>query len=218
MRLDISFKNPDHNIDFDDFLLDLPVDSPIFRIWESPRYFVVMGRSSPDSDVNWLNCTCDGVPVLRRRSGGGVVLQGPGCLNYTVLLSSDLPFCSTIRTAFESILGIIASALEKTLPDDLSVELLGSSDLCIGNRKFSGNAQRRRKNRFYVHGTILYDMDISLIERYLNMPEEQPDYRKGRAHRDFLCNFPVGDSSIITDALVYAFSEIEGLARTRGRI
>ncbi len=216
MRLEISFENPGNNVEFDDFLLNLPVDFPIFRIWESPRYFVVMGRSSPDSDVNWLNCTCDGVPILRRRSGGGVVLQGPGCLNYTILLSSNLPSYSTIRGAFESILKIIANNLTNLLPDEMDIELLGISDLCIDNRKFSGNAQRRRKNRFYVHGTILYDMDISLIERYLNMPANQPDYRKGRGHRDFVCNFPVRERSLIRDALIYAFSEIEKLVRTRG--
>ena len=57
-----------------------------------------------------------------------------------------------------------------------------------GEKKFSGNAQRRAKYHILHHGTILYKFDLSLISRYLNMPQEIPEYRKHRSHTDFVTN------------------------------
>jgi lipoate-protein ligase A len=63
-------------------------------------------------------------------------------------------------------------------------------DLVIGTgeKKFSGNAQRRGRDFILHHGTILYSFDLSLISRYLKVPKKMPDYRAGRAHTDFVTN------------------------------
>ena len=37
-------------------------------------------------------------------------------------------------------------------------------------------------------GTILYDFDLRMIARYLQMPKDIPDYRRGRGHDDFVAN------------------------------
>jgi lipoate---protein ligase len=37
-------------------------------------------------EVNAAACAAGGVPIYRRCSGGGTVLQGPGCLNYSLVL------------------------------------------------------------------------------------------------------------------------------------
>jgi len=55
-------------------------------------------------------------------------------------------------------------------------------------KKFSGNAQHRRRNHILHHGTILYDFDLSLIEKYLPLPPQIPDYRRGRRHIEFVTN------------------------------
>ena len=66
----------------------------------------------------------------------------------------------------------------------------GISDLCLGERKFSGNAQRRRRDWLLHHGTILHDFDLDQIARYLREPARQPDYRAARSHADFITNLP----------------------------
>jgi len=56
------------------------------RFW-NPRHFVVVGYANRiANEVNVAACEKRGVPILRRCSGGGTVLQGPGCLNYTLIL------------------------------------------------------------------------------------------------------------------------------------
>src|SRR5262249_36514773 len=64
----------------------------------------------------------------------------------------------------------------------------GISDLALGGRKFSGNAQQRKRGHLLHHGTLLYAFDVGRIARYLRLPPRQPEYRAGRSHRDFLRN------------------------------
>src|SRR5688500_9592021 len=78
-----------------------------------------------------------------------------------------------------------AAALSKVLGKTASVE--GFTDLALDGRKFSGNAQRRKRTHLLFHGTFLLDFDLRLIERYLRPPLRQPDYRRDRSHLDFLC-------------------------------
>jgi lipoate-protein ligase A len=66
---------------------------------------------------------------------------------------------------------------------------IGNRQSAIGNSlKFSGNAQRRKKNFLLFHGTFLLNFDIALIDKFLRMPSKEPDYRQGRSHKDFLTN------------------------------
>ena len=49
---------------------------------------VVIGRSSRTADeVDLEYCRAEGIPVLRRCSGGAAVVVGPGCLMYSVVLA-----------------------------------------------------------------------------------------------------------------------------------
>ena len=62
----------------------------------------------------------------------------------------------------------------------------GTSDVAVGDRKISGNAQARRWRALLVHGTLLVDFDHDLAETVLKHPPREPAYRRGRGHRDFL--------------------------------
>ena len=67
----------------------------------------------------------------------------------------------------------------------------GHTDLAIGERKFSGNSQRRRRHFLLFHGTFLLNFDLALVSELLPMPSKQPDYRESRPHADFLTNLKV---------------------------
>src|SRR6476661_8339047 len=88
--LDLTLPSPIENLALDEALLeDLEENEshPVLRLWESDRHFVVLGRSSSlTEDVHLDACEQHAIPVLRRASGGGIVLQGPGCLSYAVVL------------------------------------------------------------------------------------------------------------------------------------
>jgi lipoate-protein ligase A len=89
----------------------------------------------------------------------------------------------------------------------LGVPLLrneGHCDLSLYGRKVSGNAQRRTQTAILHHGTILYNFDAARVERFLKQPHRQPQYRAGRAHREFLGNLPLAADEI-RDRLVSAW-------------
>ena len=48
------------------------------------------------------------------------------------------------------------------------------------------------------HGTLLYDFDISLVERLLAHPPREPQYRAGRGHADFIANLPTTGQQVRT--------------------
>src|SRR3989338_2013917 len=88
---DISFPTPQENILFDDVLLSLAEEGKsesVLRCWESPKMFIVLGRIGKAADDIHIDTVLqDKIPVLRRSSGGGTVLQGKGCLNFSLILS-----------------------------------------------------------------------------------------------------------------------------------
>ena len=186
--LDLTLPSPIENLALDEALLDELNEvggDPVLRFWESGRHFVVMGPSCRlMDDVHVDTCEADGVPVLRRASGGGTVLQGPGCLSYALVLPLTLhPQLANICGTNQFILERMAGALHRWEPDTV---FLGISDLAIGGKKISGNAQRRKRNALLFHGTILYAMQGALVARYLKQPARQPEYRENRPHGAFL--------------------------------
>ena len=186
--LDLTLPSPEENLALDEALLD-ELDEhggdPILRFWESDRYFVVLGPSCRlVEDVHVAACEQDGVRVLRRASGGGTVLQGPGCLSYAFVLPLTVhPDLGDIRSTNRVILERIALALRRWEP---ATAFRGISDLAIDGMKISGNAQRRKRHALLFHGTILHAMTGELIARYLKQPARQPEYREGRPHGAFL--------------------------------
>lgn len=206
---DISFPTPQENIVFDEVLWRLAEKhsrGEYLRFWESPRIFIVMGLTGrAEIDVNSIHAQQDNILVLRRSSGGGTVLQGPGCLNYTLVLSKQKhPELNDLRKSYEWISAKVIEALGSA---GCEAYFRPTSDLATSppsEKKFSGNAQRRGKRYILHHGTILYKFDLSLISRYLNMPKDIPEYRKRRSHTDFLTNIPI-DPRVFKDHLARIF-------------
>lgn len=196
---DLTLRTPEENLACDEALLNFCEGANhegVLRLWHSPRYFVVLGYANRAStEVNLVFCKENGIPVMRRCSGGGTVLQGPGCLNYSLLLRFEgEPSLEGISQTNEFVLARHQKALTELT--GASVERHGHTDLAIGGLKFSGNAQRRGRSFLLFHGCFLVNMDLELIEKVLPLPSRQPDYRLNRSHRDFLMNLRVPEEAL----------------------
>ena len=184
--LDLTLASPAENLACDEALLDW---CEALRFWESPEPFVVVGYANKvASEVNVAAAEAKGIAVCRRCSGGGTVVQGPGCLNYTLVLriTEDGPL-RNITAANQFIMERNRAAVQSLYPDS-EITVRGHTDLCLGDLKFSGNSQRRRKNFLLFHGTFLLNFDLALVGKVLRMPSKQPDYRQHRTHAEFLAN------------------------------
>ncbi len=124
-RLDLTLSTPAENLACDEALLDAAEageSGEVLRFWETQEYFVVVGYANKlATEVNVAACESRGVPVLRRCSGGGTVLQGPGCLNYALVLRirTDGPLRS-ISSANQFIMERNRKAVQSALAHDAS--------------------------------------------------------------------------------------------------
>lgn len=139
-------------------------------------------------------------PVIRRSSGGGTVLHGPGILNYSVwlVIQPDFPALFDVRKSYCEILGALTRALNESLGlgdgDPGAIFCAGQSDLArqvepppAPARKVSGTAQFRKRGVLCHHGSLIIDDDF-LRENIdlLAHPERVPEYRQGRDHHSFI--------------------------------
>lgn len=182
------------NLALDEALLEQaqagPVETESLRIWQADSPFVVLGRSSRVADE--VHDTCaqrKAIPIFRRVSGGATVVAGPGCMFYALVLSLEQrPHLRMIDQAHQFVMGQMQSALQALVPE---LEFDGTCDLVVNGRKVSGNSVRLIRDWMLYHGTLLLDMDLTLVDRLLKHPPREPKYRAGRTHADFLANLQI---------------------------
>lgn len=219
--LDLTLPSPAENLACDEALLEAAeagAADEVLRFWESPQLFVVVGYANKvAAEVNVAACEARGIPILRRCSGGGTVVQGPGCLNYALILRiEESGPTRSISAANQFIMERHRAALESAIGNRQSaIQIQGHTDLTLAGLKFSGNAQRRRRQFLLFHGTFLLNFNLGLIGNLLPLPSLQPDYRRRRSHDEFLTNLnlPVGN---VKEALQSVWAAMEALPTMRG--
>ncbi|MGH7767085.1 MAG: lipoate--protein ligase family protein [Candidatus Binatia bacterium] len=226
--LERTWPTPAENLACDEALLlacEENGEDEVVRFWEPREHFAVLGYSGrTNAEVFLPRCRERRVPVLRRLSGGGAVLQGPGCLNYALVLkTTERPNLHDVAATNAFVMERLKRALTPVVESPIAVH--GFTDLTVGARKISGNAQYRKRRALLFHGTFLLNFDISFIEKLLPVPAKQPAYRRNRAHDSFLANLNLSPASV-KEALKQAwsageefknipFESIERLARER---
>jgi lipoate---protein ligase len=160
------------------------VSPPVVRLEEAREVVVVTSRSrNPAREVFLEHCREDGVAVVVRPTGGGAVVLGPGVVVASIVRHTD-PFGRFPEPYFHSFCGLVAGALSSC--GVAGVEMRGTSDLCLGARKLAGSSLRLWQNRVLFQVSLLVDLDVGLMDRYLPSPSREPAYRQGRSHREFV--------------------------------
>lgn len=197
--IDLTLPTAAENVALDEALLDAAEQGrggELLRVWELARHAVIIGRSSRiDDEVNRDECRRRGIDVVRRASGGAAIVAGPGCLMVSLVLSCELrPKLRHVDQAHQFVLGRLARAIGEHLA---GVRRRGTSDLAFGEKKFSGNSLRAKRDWILYHGTLLYDFAIPQIGALLATAPRQPAYRAGRSHDDFVANLPLPRPALV---------------------
>jgi lipoate-protein ligase A len=187
LRVVDSFTDPIDHLALDEALLLAGRDA--IRVWEFARPIVIAGRSTRiDDEIDRPHCEANQISIVRRCTGGASVVGGPGCLMYSIILSTESrPSLRRIDAAHDHVMTQVLNSLQQQLPDS---QLQGICDLTWNNKKCSGNSLRVTRNCLLYHGTILYDFDLGLIAQCLKTAPRQPAYRAGRDHASFVTNVP----------------------------
>lgn len=158
-----------------------------YRLWEPAFPLVVLGRSSrSEEEIREDDCRADGIPVIKRLGGGKSVLLGPGML--VISLAIKIPHFRGHLYYAKAINELIEKSL--THWGVRNIYHRGVSDLALGDRKILGCClyitRSRERYLVFYQGSLLFDLDLGFMPRYLKHPAWEPEYRGGRSHQEFL--------------------------------
>jgi lipoate-protein ligase A len=164
------------NMAIDEALLrsfDPAVSLPVLRIygWNPPS--LSLGRYQKAADILDLErCRNDGVAVVRRITGGGVIYHADELTYSLVCAPGQIPPTSSIKDSFRVLtgfllrfyraLGLVALYAVDSVPEGTRLGertafcFAGkeSFDILANGFKIGGNAQRRLKEVIFQHGSI----------------------------------------------------------------
>jgi lipoate-protein ligase A len=197
--------NPYRNLALEEYLLrHVGVGECILYLWQN-RHTVVIGINQ---NV-WKECHVrkledDGGFLVRRMSGGGAVFHDLGNLNFTFLVREE-------DYDVGRQLDVIVKAVDKL---GVKAGKSGRNDILADGKKFSGNAFLNSHGHCYHHGTLLVDVDMANLSRYLNVSHAKLQSKGVDSVRTRVVNLKELTPDITPDslkkALIESFGEVYG--------
>lgn len=138
-----------------------PTGVCVLYLWQNQNT-VVIGRNQNA----WLECRTsllaeEGGALARRLSGGGAVFHDLGNLNFTFIMHKEDYDLDKQLSVIQTACSFAGIAAEKS----------GRNDLLANGRKFSGNAFYQNQTHAYHHGTLMVDVEMDKLGRYLSPPK-----------------------------------------------
>jgi len=127
---------------------------------------VIFGRNQLiENEVNLDFVKRNNIEFYRRKSGGGCVYSDPSNIMFSFITPTfNKDF------VFQNYLEKIVTLLKEL---GLNAYFSGRNDILIDGMKVSGNAFYRVNNRSVVHGTMLYNTDISVMVKAITPDNEK---------------------------------------------
>jgi lipoyl(octanoyl) transferase len=162
---------------------------PVLRLygWEPPA--LSLGRYQDAAAALKLDlCEADGVPVVRRMTGGGIIYHGQELTYSIVCAPEQLGEVAGVKAGFRRLCSFLLGTyrrlgLEAAFATDLNPagERLGAPtafcfagkeefDVLVNGQKIGGNAQRRMRGALLQHGSIPLESRVQDAVRFLREP------------------------------------------------
>ncbi len=160
---DLTTTDPAYNLAMEQYVFDcLPREHTYFMLWQNDNAIIIGRHQNTAAEINAAYVEQHGIRVVRRLSGGGAVYHDLGNLNFTFITdekeNGPMNFSAFCRPVIRTLAEVGVTA-----------ELNGRNDMTIGGQKFSGNAQYKKMGRVMHHGTILFDSDLSVVSKALQV-------------------------------------------------
>jgi len=188
--------------------------------WRGPVVVLGYAQKPEEADLDW--CRAEGVPVLRRLTGGtGVIHRGD--LGIGLFLPQDHLWAKGIVGLYGRFLNVLEPALRSAGGD---VSRLAESKhaarirspicfldqlsdtLVVGGRKAVGCAQTRRRGAVLIHAAVLLDLNAELYARVFGVSEEQVQAGLAPA-------VPGADPRLVGEAIADGLAKALGLEAER---
>eukprot|EP01116_Phalansterium_solitarium_P016284 TRINITY_DN3763_c0_g1_i5.p1 TRINITY_DN3763_c0_g1~~TRINITY_DN3763_c0_g1_i5.p1 ORF type:complete len:368 (-),score=31.46 TRINITY_DN3763_c0_g1_i5:1281-2384(-) len=160
-------------------------------LWRNNPTVVIGRNQNPFKECHLAKMDEEGVTLARRYSGGGAVYQDLGNTNFTFLSPRD-------RYSKKNNTDIIISALARF---GVYAEASGRNDILVDGHKVSGSAYKLSGDRAFHHGTLLINVDLDALTRYLNVNKEKLKSKGVASVRSRVVNLASVNPSITHDTL-----------------
>ena len=152
--------NPWFNLAYEEQLVNEVAENEIYLyLWQNQHTVVIGKHQNPWREVLVSELEKDEGKLARRLSGGGAVYHDLGNMNFTFVMHKK-------HEDLHRQLKVIVDGVKAL---GIEAEFSGRNDILAQGRKFSGNAFYFGKENYYHHGTVLVDVDMTKLGKYLNV-------------------------------------------------
>jgi len=176
-----------YNMELDEKIFNRYLEDGIgvFRVyrWQGPSFTYGFSQN-PQNEINLDKCVSDGIQIAKRITGGGILFHDDEITYSFVCSKEDLgepqgvfvayrQICKFLIRFYESLGLEPAFALEakdfkqKCAPHGLCSAAYEKYDIVIAGRKIGGNAQKRKRQVVFQHGSIPLSVNWDSLRRYL---------------------------------------------------
>ncbi|ENY53996.1 lipoate--protein ligase [Metamycoplasma alkalescens] len=160
------YHDPAMNLAIEEYLTyHYQTKDPIVFFWQNANTIVVGRNQNAFAEININEAKKDAVKVIKRNTGGGTVYQDLGNVCYSLIVDN-----ATNEVDYQKALKPIITYLNK---NGINAIFSGRNDMAIDGYKVSGNAQLKTNEKTLIHGTLLFDVDLSKIAKYLIVDPEK---------------------------------------------
>ena len=207
MRLiDLGKVTPEYSVCADRVLLNMRSSDPddVLLFYSRDRPCISVGRFQKTEDtVNTDYAVKNNIRVVRRVSGGSSIYSDEDQLTYSLIISKDrLP--ASRDGSFAVICNAVVLGLKRLGIDGIHKPV---NDILVNNKKISGGAQARNRYAVLQHGSIILDVDDSIVRASLT-DNKKRSYDGLTSIKECLGYIPPRDA--IVDALASGFSDVFG--------
>lgn len=144
-------------------------EKPTIRFYKWASSSISLGAYQSPKEINFDACNKHGIGIVRRMTGGRAVYHDKVDFTYSVIAPIRI-FNYSIENAYNQICSCIINAL-----NDIGINsyLENKNDVIVNGKKISGNAAKAMDKGIYLqHGTLIYDIDFSIVPQVLNISKE----------------------------------------------
>ncbi|NTW32070.1 MAG: hypothetical protein HGB12_05520 [Bacteroidetes bacterium] len=174
-----------------------------FIIWQPNKTYLVLGQSNKIEESLFSgNVEIACAPVLKRPSGGETVILTPNTLVISaVIIDKGIKKPHNYFVFFNNIIinGLLQAGIKNVVPK-------GISDLTIDNKKISGSSIYHKKDKIFFQSVLNVSESNENIVKYIKHPKREPDYRKGREHKEFITSLIQHHADFTIDNLIKCLS------------
>ena len=161
-----------------------PLREPLFMIWQADKCAMLGAYQVAQAEVDLGYARENNIQIVRRQSGGGTIFTDLGTLLYTLILP-ELGGKSPDEIVRETFAAPLVRALNRL---GIPAHMEGRNDLLAGGKKFAGLAQYVRQGRVCSHGSLLYDTDLDMLTRVLQVSADKVQSKGIRSVRSRVTN------------------------------